>query len=260
MAFPLVYRNPDILLLRDSSIFEFDIRNGGFNVTKKYKLLPSESIEVLEGLSREERHIFLGNYAKEEKEFTKHLHRGFQEEINNFVEANEIEPECVLSVKKDSITFFGRRPTKLQFENIEFTQRALSTTFLTLPNKMEFFLNGNVLEDNPLYFTYKGFREINIRETLFEEIKIVLEKHQKSGSREVVFEYLQELREAYLGRQLVHTYYKELSPVHGYKFLNRLTGAFVYFPDVGEDVMDEIDITYNYMNILLPLIQTLLSR
>jgi hypothetical protein len=245
--FPLIYTNKNLLYLRNKVIHEYDIASGGYSCSLNHDLLSNDEQLILATLNKKDKQIFLGNKALQEKDFTKKLHAAFRHEIANFISQNEIPEENILSIKKDSITFFNSNISYTKNNHVTFTLRKNFTTFILL-GKLEFYYNIDNRE-----FLVKGISsDLTIESTLLEEIKQIM--HLKSyKSDQSVYAHLKEMRENYLSLQLENSYYRELNALGKYKLKDKLRGAFLYVDRIDDDEINLIDIDYNYLNILLPL-------
>jgi hypothetical protein len=119
-------------------------------------------------------------------------------------------------------------------------------------NKLEFYING-ITGKHEL----KGISMDSYKETIIEEIFkiLVLAEH---NDRRLVNRRLAELRNAYINRELTDNYYRELSPNGGFLIKESLTDNSTVYSSIpfnanDEGFFDEIDITYNYRHILLPI-------
>jgi hypothetical protein len=245
--FPLIYTNKEILFLRNKIIQEYDISSGGYSCSLNHNLLSSEEKSILINLTKKEKQIFLGNKALQEKNFTKKLHEAFRYEINLFIEKNEINPNNILSIKKDSITLYDSKIINCNNKNVKFTLRKEFTSYLLL-NKLEFYYN--IYSDD---FLVKGIAKDFVKEnTLLEEIQSIL-KIKSYKQDDSIFEYLKNIRENYLSKSLINSYYREINNIGKYKLKEKLKGSIMYIDNILDDEIDSIDISYNYLNILLPL-------
>lgn len=248
----LNYLNEDILFLRNKVIQEYDIVEGGWSVAQNEGLLPDDFVRFLKTLDKKKRHIEIGKYSAENKDFTSQLFGGFKKYMALFREKNGVAEEKILSIKKDSITLYDSRVEKTQFKNVQFTLRETATSYLLLEKK-EFFLNSKTGK-----FWYKGISgDFSIEDTLLEEVKKVME-FAEYKPKKFIFEYLREVRQAYVGRNLAHTYYRELGPLAAYRIEKRMSGHHVYMENVDDDMIDDLVIDHNYRHILMPLIRIMI--
>lgn len=245
--FPLNYQN-EIKYLRKSKIQEYDIRNGGYSITISENLIDDKDVlEELEVADRHQKHIILGNYAKEHKEYTKALHEGFRKYVTAFVTLNGLDLENVLTINKDSVTLFDIPKTieRTKFKKAEFTLRGTWSSYLRL-GKLVFYIN----KDEHLI---KGTSIEKIEGTLLEEVLTILRMREELTPLDAS-KYLKELRQAYVNLELEDSYYRELSALGSYSMKDaRLGGDIVRSRYVLDDDPSSLDITYNYNNILVPL-------
>lgn len=248
----LTYLNEDILCLKNRQIQEYDIIEGGYSVARNNNLLPKKFLKRIENMTKHERHVEIGKYTRDHKEFVKDLHEGFREYMALFREENEIDDERVLSIKKDSITLYNSGVKTLKFGHVVFSLREQATSYLML-NKKEFFLNSQTGE-----FYFKGLdSSVEAQDNLVEEIRKIMGFHEYKDKK-FMFEYLQELRTCYVSLDLSHTYYRELNSVYQYKLKQRIANNDVYYEYVSDEDLEALDISYNYETFLLPLIRVMI--
>ena len=248
--YPLNFQNKDYIHIRNKPIEEYDIRLGGYNIAIYNNLLTEDEIEICKLLSRSEKHVFMGNKGKD-KEFTKNLFDGFIKAITLFRSSNEIEDDNILSIKKDSITIINTKIKHTTFDNLEFISKGKYTSYFYI-NKKEFYYNN---ADDSLVI--KGLNDIVVNNhPLIDEIKYII-KLSEYASKEEILNYLKELRKNYLNKDLINEYYLELSPMSSYKLkLDSCQGVF-YSKYISDDNINDIDISYNYINFILPFIKIL---
>lgn len=243
----LIFTNQDIGYLRNRRIEEYDIVEGGWSIAKEEGLLPKAMIRRLSTLSKRERHIQIGLYSRDNRDFTRELHEGFRKYLAEFREANRVADDNVMSVKKDSITMHDSRISRTEFGEVRFTRRYQATSFAFLGG-VEFYYdsrrNGHL---------YKGAPDVFGKDDMVEEVWSVLGMAETKRKREL-FPYLSELREAYVTRQLVAGYYREVGPSAAFRVKSDMESFVAYVTDVEDDGIDAIDISYNHDKILVPLI------
>lgn len=250
--YPLTYKTK-LGYVRNKRIQEYDMESGGYSLTISEKLIEDE--ELLEKLSlsnKQERQVLLGLYAKEDKHFVKALNNAFKKYVNGFIHLNNIEEDHLLFIKKDSITFYNSEISRTSFKKVNFTKRGEFTSFLRLGN-LEFYYNGMTNEK-----LLKGIDIQDHTNTLVEEIFKIIHIAEFSSKKNVE-NHLKELRQAYVNRELEDSYYRELSVHTRFSLTDNLDGFKVYSDiplGMDDDFFEETDITYNYMNILLPLFKT----
>lgn len=248
--YPMLYTNLEYVHIRNKTIEEFDIVQGGYNIALYNNLLTEDEQNDLRFLSKHERHVYIGNRSKD-KEFTEKLFKGFIKSITEFRRLNNIQNDSILSIKKDAITIINTKIHKPNIDNIQFVSKGKATSYFNI-NKKEFFYNN---EDDSL--VVKGLNDLVVKNhPLIHELKYLI-KLSEYAKKNDIFKYLQELRHAYLNRDLTNEYYSELSPLSAYKLnTNSIQGTF-YSKYINDDNILDVDISYNYINFILPFIRIL---
>jgi len=244
------YTNENIGLLK-SIIREYDMREAGFNLIKEYQLLKSSKIEYLENnFTKQERTIEIGNLQSNSKDLAKNMMEAFRKERVKFCELNDIENSDILSIKKDAIFVIKKQCKNLKLsDNIEFSMKNRYSSFCCL-NKIEFYYS--VWNNN---FDVKGITDEE--HPLLKDIFTII-KYNEKNNKDLIFKHLQKLRIDYLSRNLPVNYYKELNSRNSFKLLENYSRYILYLDEISKDFLDKIDISYNYINFIVPLISILI--
>jgi hypothetical protein len=73
-----------------------------------------------------------------------------------------------------------------------------------------------------------------------------------------MYKLLQELRNDYLNLDLEIETYREMNKENKFKLKQNMMEYNFYIDSIDEDFLDKIDITYNYIHYILPLINILI--
>jgi hypothetical protein len=234
------YLNKSISYLRNVIIQEYDIKSAGFTVIKSLRLLPEKKISYLETLPKEKRNIKIGLEMKKNPELVKKVNETLELIRKQFMEANNIPEEAVLSIKKDAIFLINQSPKVLIFGDFEFRAKNRYTSYAYLSNK-EFLYNGN---DNIL--DVKGLsaesKELG-REYFLKDLCRLFRCAERLDS-EKLFNVFKNYRSDYLNKRLDRNSYRELDSE---KF--RIGGHLV--DEISEDMLEFVDISQNYINYVL---------
>ena len=165
-----------------------------------------------------------------------------------FVLLNQIEAHQIMTIKKDAIFLINKRPdVKVIKDYFEFREKNTYTSVMVL-GKKEFYYNSFI--DS---LDTKGIGEDIVKrqkDFILKDIKSFLRASEKVNS-ETMFKLLKSYREKYLNRQL---------PVETYRELD--SGMFrigeYLIENISGEMLKDIDITQNYMNYILPLIQIMI--
>ena len=79
------YTNKNILYLKNVSITEYDLKSGGFNVIREFKLLPEDKIKLLETYEKDKRNIVIGKIQAKSSKLSKEMVEGFGKARAKFV-------------------------------------------------------------------------------------------------------------------------------------------------------------------------------
>lgn len=252
---PLNYKT-GILYLRNKDIREYDIQSGGYNVTIAEKLIDDENlIKQLRIANKHERQVLLGLYARDTPGYSKALNEAFRKYVTAFVELNDVRRERVLFIKKDSVTLFDSPISRFKFKNVLFTERGRFTSYLKIKN-LEFYIGKHVRDD-----LIKGITLPDYSDTLIEEIFKIMRLAEFNDSK-FISKYLTELRQNYVNKVLANSYYRELSVNAGYNIKKQMLTQKLYSSHAFSDdnsFFDEVDISYNYNHILIPLFELFIT-
>jgi len=244
------YLNKNIDYLISNEIIEYDIKLAGFNIIKKYNLLDSNKIKYLETLDRKQKQVQIGLYMRKDKELFKILNQKFIEVREWFFNNNNIKDDDVLSIKKDAIVV-TKRCIVTELDNISFIEKNVYSSYYYL-NDNEFYYNKNNI-------VVKGISD----STLECHKKYMLDflhtffKMNEISKRKRVIEFLKDFIDYYKRRKLCIEYYRELNTQSLFRLKNlKYNKEIIGVIDIA--YVDEIDINYNFIHYLVPLISILI--
>lgn len=248
-----LYLNKNIECLINYGIYEYDIKQAGYNITKYYNLLPKDKINILTALSKENKHVKIGLYQRNDKAYRDSLKQGFKDIRKEFFEANDIDDSDILSIKKDAI-FLTKAVKQTQFKNIEFVKKNKYTSYYYL-NGMEYYYNS---KDDIIHV--KGIDDLKLKchkKYMLSALQDIF-KLQENNTKDAV-EFLIDFANDYKRKELPIEFYRELNPISCFKtdILLNNENQVLYFNDLSEDTeiySDHIDISFNYLNVLMPLV------
>lgn len=244
------YLNKDIEYLINQEITEYDIKSAGFNLIKKYKLLDQKKIQHLESLDKKRRQITIGLYQKDNKEFKESLNEKFVEIRKMFFEANDIKDDEVLSIKKDAIVTL-KKCFNTTFDNIEFVDKNVYSSYFYI-NKFEFYVNDKRLDLKGISDEKLKLHEPYMIDFLYKIFRLL----EMNTNKKYIIDNLREFISFYKDKRLHIGYYRELNKDSLYKldkeFLNDYIGVEY------TKTLEGIDISYNYLRIIIPIVNILL--
>jgi hypothetical protein len=244
-----LYLNKDIPYLFSNDIIEYDIQSAGFNICREFKLLPVETLNRLEAMGKLERSIELGYIQKADSEFTIQLNNGFKEARKLFFEANHIKNNDILSIKKDAI-YVLKVCNNTNFGHIKFVPKNKYSSYIYL-NKLEFYI-GNEKMDIKGIHTNK--LELH-REYMLSFIYDILKSIESSHTKRFSINKLVKFSNNYKSKKLDINFYRELNTVSKYRLKDTVNKRKIYLDDIQD--INEIDISYNLINYIIPMSEML---
>ena len=245
------YLNKSILNLKNVVIREYDMKDGGFSIIKSKKLLSDKEILYLEGLPKMERHIQIGKISGKDKELGKALLDGFTEARKKFLDENNVNTDFVLSVKKDAIYLINHLAKVTEFDGYVFALKNQYSSYYYI-NKKEFYYSS--WEDR---LDVKGIGDEVVKkheEYFLHTIRELMKLNEKQDKTYMV-NILKQVRHEYLNLELDFEYYREMNAENTYRLKYIIGDALGGLEGVNDErVLESVDISYNYINYIIPLI------
>ena len=247
-----LYLDKDIEFMFGRRICEYDIKSAGFNIIRHFKFLPESEIEFLASLPKHERHVAIGKLQQGNPELTKKMKLGFMACRKKLFQENNIQDEDVLSIKKDAIFIIDRRLEHTDFDTIQFVEKNVYDSYIYL-NKIEFYMNDDECDCKGIKDELAALHRKYMLDIFREFGQLV----RFSTPRKQI-DFMTEVAEAYRTYQLNINYYRELNkrslfrPKEEINVLSYPMGYNFYGGDP-----HELDISYNYVNYLIPMFRFL---
>jgi hypothetical protein len=237
----------DSVIITNTDIIEYDLKSAGTSIAREFNLIPDWRLKQIETLPKKDRVIQLGLYKRDHREYSDLEKAGFMQARKMFFEANELDKDRIIAIKKDAIFVNGRcKNTKLT-ENLNFRPKNEYTSWLYI---------------QPLEVYYRNFKSPldvkGINETAYLEqhddffgsfIKWVFRLLEISDKKEAI-KYIRDMYDRYKSLNLDCEFYREFNPLSRYRYKDGLTY------DICTDI-NELDISHNAV-IILKICQMLL--
>ena len=240
------YINNNIPFIFNSEITEYDMKSAAFSIIKEFKLLDKSKIEKLSKLEKEKRNKQIGIYQRDDEAFKETLKLGFIEARRRFFEANSLNINDLLSIKKDAI--FTKKKCKYQeFGEILFRPKNTYTSYIYLKTErksVELYYNYEVLD-------VKGISDTKLdlhREYMLKFLNKYFNKMETDNVSSTLSWFMRFLTK-YKNKELEVGYYRTFDDRSIIEMDDVDTMTFVF----ENETSDNIDIRYNYFNILLKL-------
>src|SRR5574344_1702144 len=135
--------------LISSYIREYDISKANINILYKYGVISYDEYIAYFNMDKYSREVSIGNLQKN-PEITKILQNGIIEAKKLFFDANNIEDGDVLAIKNDAVLLINKIAHNTKFDNIEFINKELFTSYIKINNNTK------------LFYTYDNIRKIEL--------------------------------------------------------------------------------------------------
>lgn len=248
------YTNKHVNFLK-ASIREYDMKSAGFNILKNANVLSEGEISYLEQLDKKERNIKIGIMQRDNKKIKKIITQGFVEYRKKFFEANDIKDSDVLAIKKDAIFLINRPIHNTEFGYVKFELKNKYSSYYYLDKKELYFKNGMVSRiDVKGIHKNKLHRHVKFMRELIKIFKLV-----ETSDSDKVIDAIRKFAKKYLAMELPIECYREFNSESNFRFKNVNFNQcnYTFNPTINtiNDMVDEIDILYNYNHIIVPLIK-----
>ena len=249
-----LYTNKSIVYIAGDSIIEYDIKSAGFNICKQFELLSPDTIQNLETLSKNDRHIAIGKLQRKNKSLSEKLKEGFMKCREAFFKYNSIVDEDILSIKKDAIFVVGKTCEHLKFgQYIEFVPKHVFHSYIYI-NDIELYIGEDEI-------ACKGIRDefLPLHKDYMIDLIIEFLNSLRLFSKTKSLKFIKEVASAYRNKQLEIGYYREFnneSLFRPFKEIKILNNSFGY-NQFGLDLR-YLDISYNYTHYIIPMYKILI--
>lgn len=239
-----------------SDIVEYDMKEAGFSIIRENRLLNSETIKELAELPNKDiRHRKIGLLERGNRSLRQGMSNGFKQYRLWFGEANGLKDEDILSIKKDAI-FVKKFCDNTEYgDYVKFAQKHVYYAFMQFTSnagKFEFYLGSDS-------FDVKGLHDNNVvlhengMIPVIKRVMSLLSQYDELGAKRYVVRVMND----YKKYKVPVEYYREFNSVSGYRLLQNDEEHVVR--EVGESYKTNLIIDYNYVNVLVPLLNIVMG-
>lgn len=251
----MFYTNTGRPLIINSEIIEWDIKSANTSVIRSYGLLPDKKIEKIEKLDKHDRVVAIGNIMRKDKDFSKSLEDKFNEVIKIFMHDNSLDKDIdIISIKRDALFVVNKDIRNKNIgEFILFMKKNTYHSFLYI-KPYEFYISDDKIDVKGISDDLLPLHKDGILQLISDIIEIC---GSSNMDKLQINRYLIDFVNAYKNRELPFEYYREFNNQSKYKC--NLFGNEVLLDEIDEIYINQIDITFNYLNIVLPLIRIIIG-
>lgn len=248
----MFYVNKDRSMVVNGKIVEWDIKSGNTSMMYTYKMFPKKVIDAIHILSKQKRVVAIGKLMKKNKEFSKQLEQAFNSTIQQFVTINDIPKENIISIKRDAVYVLNhdiKYPTIGEY--IEFVPKNTYDGWMYL-SPFEFYHATDHIDVKGLNDEFLPLHENGILDFI-NELFITCASTNKDPGR--INEFLADFVKHYKNKELIDDYYREFSNDSQYRLQYPEGDLLVESLAPGD--LEYLDISYNYIKIIMPIIREL---
>lgn len=240
------FLNRNIMFLFNKEITEYDMKEAGFSLIQEFKLLPESKIAYLKKFGKDERKIKIGDMQRENEQLRNGMKDAFAQARKDFMEFNKLEPNDIITVKKDAIiTSKICKHTEIG-KYINFRPKHSYTSYIQLGKRLEVYYS-------PYDFAVKGIGDDKLvyhEDYMIHFLKLFFKK-MESEDRTTVIGFTRRFIDKYKRRELEVGYYRQFDAKSEFHVL----GSDDKYMEFWEEDKDELDISYNFLNVLIKLIK-----
>lgn len=241
----------------NSSIIEWDMKRAGLSLVKEFSLLPDLKIRELEVLSKKDCDVAIGNLQIKDHIFSKNLELKFTEVMNLFLKENNIDKDydCT-SIKKDACFVINKSIKHDTFGNfIRFVPKNEYHAYIYI-KPLEFYFKRNGEIDLKGLVSDKRIRnqflEVH-KDGMINFLYYVVELAEKTNmDKKKMYQMLHQFVSMYKCKELDFDYYREFNLESRFRY--QFLGGEIMADNIDSDMLEKVNIDYNYMHIILPLI------
>ena len=237
----------------NSSIVEYDIRHAQINIMRYYNLFEdTKLLDVYDALPKDKRERQCGLLLRKYPDLAKSLEKGFNDIVIEFLNANNLDKtDDIVSIKKDAVFVINKPVQKTIFGPVEFVRKNSYHGYINIGN-IEFYVADDKIDVKGL-----GDAWIHHEDGILMLINDIINTLERNTDEELLYKYLNNICVMYKYRKFDVSMYREFNSSS--KFRCNVDGKTMLLDNIGYDYLDEYcDISYNYVNIILPIIRMFL--
>lgn len=237
--------NKDYPFIHNNEVIEWDIRSANTSLMSYYNLQPENIIQKLSNMAKSQREISVGKLMRKDKDFAKALESAFNTIVEEFISANHLDWNDIVSIKKDAIFVKNHSIIKSDFGPVHFIPKNQYKHVLLLP-KYEIYLSDLCIDVKGIPNDKLPMHENGMLDFIKSVMNVADDYIQLQ-------KFFKEYVSAYKSKELDFDAYREFTP----DSLYRIAGEFPMLSDTMiEDDVEWLDISYNYVNVIMPTIQS----
>ena len=248
----IMWTNKVSPFIHGETIEEWDIKMANISLLVWKKLIKPDKAAKLAKLDKHDREVYVGKLMQKDPKIRDGLEQAFTEIVELFLKANKLDRETdVVSIKKDAIFVRNRTIKHPEFDNVKFRVKGNYKGFLCIPGYEFYYVPGK-------YPDVKGISDSALhkhKDGVLEFINSVFEEAHDQKELEL---FMKEYSEAYKEKKLPFDAYREFTSQSTFRVV--MFGNEIDMDDIDEDLLDNLDISYNYTKIYLEVLKLVIGK
>lgn len=251
--------NDGLPLLMNALIVEYDIKSGNTSILRECQLIPEDEIKQIESKPKNERLVLVGLRQRETPGLAREMEKAFDDAVEAFITKNGLDTDTdVLAIRRDAV-FVVNRPIRHRkiSENIVFRPKNQYHAYIQL-GRIEFYFKQDGIDIKQFVQADKDVN--NALEKLKPGMLSFLQEFVQVAEgcnmdRRKMYRWIADFCTYYKNRELDLEYYREFTRDAAFRV--RVMGEETFSDWLSEDMIDDLEIGYNYLNVIVPLMQIL---
>ena len=245
------YKTP-IKTIFNHNIVEYDMKSANTSIAREFHLLPEAKIVNLENMSKKQREIAHGCIMRDTPGYSEKHKLGFVASRKLFFEMNDIRDEEVVAIKKDAI--FTTRYVDIEkvTDNINFRMKNVYSSYINLGRNVEIFYKQEGLD-------VKGIDDEKLKSHENGTLRVIRDVYdacvEYNMDQVKINAFMKGVVDAYIHRDLEFDAYREFNNESNFRI--NMYGHEVLSDAITERDLSDVDISFNYLKIIIPLIKLL---
>lgn len=233
-------------------VYEYDIKAANVSslLTAGYD---SKALETLLKLPKKTREVAIGKMIRQDKKIGKLIKKEITRAREQLFRSNSLIDTDIVSIKNDAVFVRGRSLEYTTFGHMEFRLKNQYAAFVQF-DKLELYYNRRKKTVD-----IKGVNDEVVQEQDHQNgiIKFLVKVMEflVMDRRDALRKYLIEFSHEYKARELPVVYYRELNTFNVYRTIYELAGYSYDLTMVDQKDVKMINIVYNYLRYVLPMIR-----
>ena len=209
----LLWMNPNIQYVFGKNIVEYDMQSASLSVSRRFKLIPDDRLDILERMPKDKRTKAVGLMQRDDKVFSENMINGLLQTRKEFLQLNHLDEETIVTLHSDAIMFIQTKPVIDRIECVPFIHKNTWTSYMRYGNLEMFYGDGEI--------TYKGIPKQMLQQHTLGICQFLLTFFQKvENGDESIYEDICVLEKKYLTGKVPEYYYISFGTTGPYKAEN----------------------------------------